>query len=71
MDIKEMTLEEIYDFEFEHSPLIGTRGKFFGVPEEQRVEPEAERASGDTSPLPAIIAIAHHSQSGPVDSGAR
>jgi hypothetical protein len=58
MNLREMTLEEIYDFEFEHSPLIGTRGKFFGVPEEQRVEREAEGALGDKSPLPEIIAFA-------------
>jgi hypothetical protein len=57
MNIKEMTLEEIYEFEFEHSPLIGTRGKFFGVPEERRVEQQAG-ASGDKSPVPEIDVIA-------------
>ena len=27
--ISEMTLEEIYDLELEHAPIIGTRGKYF------------------------------------------
>ncbi len=71
MNLKEMTLEEIYDFDFEHSPLIGTRGKFFGVSEKPRIEQAAEGLSGDHSPLPEINAIADHSPSGPVDSAAR
>ena len=58
MDIRKMTLEEIYDFEFEHSPLIRTRGKFFGVSEQRHVEREADGASGDKSPLPEMIATA-------------
>ncbi len=71
MNIKEMTLEEIYDFEFEHSPLIGTRGKFFGFSEERCIEHVAKGLSSDQSSRPETITIADHSQSGPVDSGAR
>ena len=58
MNIEEMTLEEIYDFEFEHPPLIGTKGKFFGVPEEGCAEREAEGATVGKSPVPEISAIA-------------